>query len=151
MLSRSVVEIATVNVAKLTGNMKDMDMNILVDLYISRITEENYWAEYHIGTFRSKEEAITAMKWIMGNGGQFSAPACKARTEEVSVIGDHADIDDVYRFYGQNLDSTLEGDMIVSPYYVDKSAAIREFIQAKKETPRQKWDLETYQIGKCSW
>ena len=125
-------------------------MNVLYDLHISHMVEEcgrEYWAEPHVGTFMTKEDAIAVMKRVMSQGGPFSEPDCQARIQEVEVIGDLKDIEYVYRFYGMNIDSSLEGDIIEGPYYVDKPTAIQEYIKAKKTTPRQKWSLDTYKIG----
>ena len=125
-------------------------MNVLYDLHISHMVEEfgrEYWAEPHVGTFMTKEDAIAVMKRVMSEGGPFSEPDCQARIQEVEVIGEIQNIECVYRFYGMNIDSSLEQDIIESPYYVDKPTAIQEYIKAKKNTPRQKWSLDTYKIG----
>ena len=125
-------------------------MNVLYDLHISRMVEEcgrEYWAEPHVGIFMTKEDAIAVMKRVMSEGGPFSEPDCQARIQEVEVIGDIQNIECVYRFYGMNIDSSLDQDIIESPYYVDKPTAIQEYIKAKKNTPRQKWSLDTYKIG----
>ena len=126
-------------------------MNVLYDLHISHMVEEcgrEYWAEPHVGTFMTKEDAIAVMKRVMSEGGPFSEPDCQARIQEVEVIGDIQNIECVYRFYGMNIDSSLDQDIIESPYYVDKPTAIQEYIKAKKVTPRQTWSLDTYKIGK---
>ena len=125
-------------------------MNVLYDLHISHMVEEcgrEYWAEPHVGTFMTKEDAIAVMKRVMSEGGPFSEPDCQARIQEVEVIGDIQNIECVYRFYGMNIDSSLDQDIIESPYYVGKPTAIQEYIKAKKNTPRQKWSLDTYKIG----
>lgn len=129
-------------------------MSFLFDLYISHIEEEDsreYEAYYHIGTFRTKEDADVAKKTVMSNGGLFSEPNCNSSIQNVEVIGGTGNIDCVYRFWGQNFDPSLEGDRIDSPYYTDKPTAIQEFINAKKNTPRQRWGMDTYKIGKYNW
>ena len=125
-------------------------MRVLFSLCISCITEENYWAEYFIGLFQSVEDANAARKRLMSDCGQFSKPDCKSRISEIELIGD-AVVEQVYRFYGQNIDSSFEGDIVESSCYVDKSTAIEELMKAKKQTPRQQWNLETHIIGKCNW
>lgn len=126
-------------------------MRVLFSLCIGCITEENYWAEYLIGLFQSVEDADAARKRLMIDCGQFSKSDCKARIYEVELIGDADVIEQVYRFYGQNIDSSLEGNIVESPCYVDKSTAIEELMKAKKQTPRQQWNLEIHIIGKCNW
>ena len=91
-------------------------MNILYDLYISLTEEEcgkEYWTEHLVGRFKTKEEAITAMKEAMSEGRPFSKPECESRIQEVELIGEIIDGNSVYRFFGYN----QEGDMIKSPYY----------------------------------
>ena len=106
-------------------------MNILYDLYIS-ITEEEcgkeYCTEHLIGTFKTKEEAITAMKEAMSEGRPFSIPECEPRIHEVELIGEIMDGNSVYRFFGYNKD----GDIICSSYYAEKATAIQDLIKAKK-------------------
>lgn len=121
-------------------------MNILYDLYIS-ITEEEcgkeYWTEHLIGTFKTKEEAITAMKEAMSEGRPFSILECEPRIHEVELIGEIMDGNSVYRFLGYN----QEGEMIESPYYAEKDTAIQAFLMKKKNTPGQGWCLNTYKLG----
>lgn len=126
-------------------------MKVLYNLCISCLTEENYWAEYPIGLFKSTDDVDVIIKKIMSAGGKFSQSNCKPRISEVEVVGESVDIDCVYRFYGQNIDSSLKGEIIESPCYIDKSTAIHELMNAKKYTPRQQWYLETHMIGKCKW
>ena len=126
-------------------------MNYLFDLYIYLIENEcgrHYEAYYHIGTFRTKDEADAAAKTLMSNGGRFSADECKAKVQEVELVGNTENIDCVYRFYGQSFDPDLENDAVFSPYYADRSAATADYISAKKNTPRQKWNMTTHMIGK---
>lgn len=124
---------------------------MLFSLCISCITEENYWTEYPIGLFKSTEDIDAVIKRLMSEGGKFSGPDCKAKISEVKMVGELLDQEYVYRFYGQNIDSSLEGDMIESPCYIDKSTAIKELMKAKKCTPRQQWNLETHRVGECNW
>ena len=126
-------------------------MNVLFHLCIGRITEENYWAEYSIGLFNSNEEVGNVIKRLMSDGGPFSEPNCEARISEIEVVGEGVNMECVHRFYGQNIDSSLEGDLIESAYYADKSTAIQELMNAKKNTPRQQWHLETCKVGQCNW
>lgn len=125
-------------------------MRVLFSLYISCITEENYWAEYLIGLFQSAKDAEVEKKRLMGKGSLFSKPNCKARICEIELIGELTVIEQVYRFYGQNLDSSCEGDIVESACYTDKSEAIEALIKAKKHTPRQQWNLETHKVRKCN-
>ena len=121
-------------------------MNILYDLYISLTEEEcgkEYWTERLVGTFKTKEEAITAMKEAMSEGQPFSKPECESRIQEVELIGEIIDGNSVYRFYGYN----QEGYMIEGPYYTDKDTAIQAFIREKKNTPGRGWRLDTYKLG----
>ncbi len=127
------------------------DMDFLLSLYISCITPENYLAEYHIGLFTSTEEVDTVIKRLTSDGGKFFKSHCKARIEKIKVVGENQNIECVYRFYGQNIDSSADGDIIESPCFVDKSVAVEELMKAKRETPRQKWNLETHIIGKSNW
>ena len=69
----------------------------------------------------------------------------------MEIVGESANAECVYRFYGQNIDSSLEGDIIESPCYLDKLTAINELMNAKRCTPRQQWNLETHIVGKCNW
>ena len=47
-------------------------MNVLFSLDISFIEEENYWAEYHIGLFKSTDDIDTVLKRLMNDDGRFS-------------------------------------------------------------------------------
>ena len=121
-------------------------MNILYDLFISLIEEEcgkEYWTEHLVGTFKTKEEAITVMKEAMSEGRPFSKPECESRIQEVELIGEIIDGNSVYRFFGYN----HKGDMIESPYYTDKDTAIQAFLKEKKSTPGRGWCLNTYKLG----
>ena len=51
---------------------------------------------------------------------------------EVEVVGESDSVECVYRFYGQNIDSSVEGDIIESPCYLEKSTAIQELMKAKR-------------------
>lgn len=126
-------------------------MKVLFSLDINCIEEENYWAEYHIGLFKSTDDIDAVLKRLMHEGGKFSKPGCEARISEVEIIGESANVECVYRFYGQNIDSSFEGDIIESPCYLDKLTAIKELMNAKRCTPRQKWNLETLFVGECNW
>ena len=121
-------------------------MNILYDLYISLTEEEcgkEYWTEHLLGRFKTKEEAITAMKEAMSEGRPFSKPECESRIQEVELIGEIIDGNSVYRFFGYN----QEGDMIKFPYYTEKATAIQAFLREKKNTPGRGWCLNTYKLG----
>ena len=85
------------------------------------------------------------------DGGKFSESHCKTKFEKIKVVGECKNVECVYRFYGQNIDSSAADDIIESPCFVDKLVAIEELMKAKKETPRQKWHLETHVIGKSNW
>lgn len=126
-------------------------MNVLFNLCISCLTPENYWTEYPIGLFKSVEEVDAVIKRLISGGGKFSEPDCKVEILEVEVVGECKNTEYVYRFYGQNIDSPFEGEIIESLCYIDKSTAIQELVKAKKSTPRQEWRLETHVIGKCNW
>ena len=126
-------------------------MNVLFSLSISCITAENYWAEYPIGFFATAEEIDVVVKRLMSNNGKFSKDNCKVRIEEIKVIGERDSVECVYRFYGQNIDSSVEGDIIESPCYVEKMTAVQELMQAKRNTPRQQWHFETHIIGKSNY
>ncbi len=126
-------------------------MNFLFRLSISCITSENYWTEYPIGLFATAEEIDVVVKRLMRNNGSFSGSHCEVRIEEVAVVGERDNVECVYRFYGQNIDSSVEGDIIESPCYVEKLTAIQEMMQAKRNTPRQQWYLETHIIGKSNY
>lgn len=125
-------------------------MNCLFNLCFSCITKENYWAEYPIGLFKTKEDVNAVINALTKDGGRFSNIDCKTRISKIEVIGENTDYDRVYRFYGQNIDSSDE-DIVESPCYIDKSAAIQELIKAKAITPRQQWNLETHIIGKTTY
>ncbi len=125
-------------------------MNVLFSLCISRITEENYRAEYPIGLFRSAEDADKTAKRLMRDGGRLSTPDCRATVTTVEVVGKNTDTDCVYRFYGQNVDASADGDIIESPCYTDKQTAIAELMKAKQSTPRKHWSLETLVVGKSN-
>ena len=71
--------------------------------------------------------------------------------EEVEVVGESDNVECIYRFYGQDIDSSVEEDIVESPCYVEKSTAIQELMKAKRNTPRQQWRLETHIIGKCNY
>lgn len=121
-------------------------MTFLYDLYISLTEEEcgrEYWTERLIGTFKTKEEAITAMKEATSEGRPFSKPECESRIEEVELVGEIIDGNSAYRFYGYNKD----GDIIKSPYYAEKDTAIQAFIRKKKNTLGRGWSLDTYKLG----
>ena len=121
-------------------------MNILYDLYISLTMEEcakEYWTEHLIGTFKTKEEAITAMKDTISEGRPFSKPECEPRIQEVKLIGEITDDNYVYRFRGYD----REGHIIEGPYYAEKDTAIQAFMTKKKNTPGQRWHLDTYKLG----
>ena len=126
-------------------------MDALLSLSISCVTPENYWAEYFIGFFTSAEEIDVVAKKLISSNGNFSEPDCKVRIEEVEVVGESDSVECVYRFYGQNIDSSVEEDIVESPCYVEKSTAIQELMKAKRNTPRQQWRLETHIIGKCNY
>lgn len=126
-------------------------MNYLFSLYISFITPENIWTEYPIGIFTSTREIYEIIERLTNDGGKFSDPRCKTRIEKIDVVGESENIECVYRFYGQNTDSSVAGDIIESPCFVDKSVAIDELMKAKRETPRQNWQLETHIVGKSNW
>ena len=104
---------------------------------------KEYWTEHLIGTFKTKEKAITAMKDAMSEGQLFSKPECEPRIDEVELIGDIKDGDSIYRFWGYN----QERDMIKSPYYAEKDTAIQAFMMEKKNTPGRGWSLNTYKLG----
>ena len=121
-------------------------MNILYDLYISLTEEEcgkEYWTEHLVGTFKTKEEAITAMKEAMSEGKPFSKPDCEPRIQKVELVGEILNINSVYRFFGYNKD----GDIICSSYYAEKDTAIQDFIKAKKNICGYNWSLNTYKLG----
>ena len=126
-------------------------MDTLLSLSISCVTPENYWAEHFIGFFTSAEEIDVVVKKLISNNGNFSEPDCKARINEVQVVGESDSVECVYRFYGQNIGSSVEGDIIESPCYLEKSTAIQELMKAKRNTPRQQWHLETHIVGKCNY
>ena len=126
-------------------------MDALLSLSISCVTPENYWVEYLIGFFTSAEEIDVVVKKIISSSGNFSEPGCKVKIEEVEVVGESDRVECVYRFYGQNVDPLVEGDIIESPCYVEKSTAIQEMMKAKRNTPRQQWRLEAHIIGKCNY
>ena len=126
-------------------------MKILFGLSIICFTGENYRAEYPIGLFKSACDVDAVIKRLMSDGGRFSETDCESRIIEVEVVGEDVDVECVYRFYGQNIDASHEGDVIESPCYIDKSTAIQELMNAKKHTPRQQWNLETHIVGKCNW
>ena len=126
-------------------------MDVLLSLSISCVTPENYWAEYPIGFFASAEEIDVVVKRLMSGSGKFTESHCKVRIEEVEVVGENDITECVYRFYGQNIDSSVEGDIIESPCYLEKSTAIQELMKAKSNTPRQQWHLETHIVGKCNY
>ena len=126
-------------------------MDTLLSLSISCVTPENYWAEYFVGFFTSAEEIDVAAKKLISSNGNFSGSDCEVRIEEVEVVGGSDSAECVYRFYGQNIDPSVEGDIIESPCYVEKSTAIQELMKAKKNTPRQQWCLNTHIIGKCNF
>ncbi len=127
-------------------------MRALFSLCISCITEENYWAEYHIGLFKSIEDVEAIIKRLMSDNGKFSKPDCKARISEVEIVGDCDNIECVYRFYGAAFDSSSEKDIVESPCYVYKSTAIEEFIKAKKEYPLAKqWFMKSHIVGECKY
>lgn len=125
-------------------------MNLL-SLCISSITPNNYEKEYFIGLFKSADEVNEVIKRLSGENGKFSEPNYKAKIQEIEVIGESDNIERVYSFYGQNIDSSLDSDIIESPYYTDKSTAIQELIKAKKNTPRQNWNLETHIVGRSNY
>jgi 5-methylcytosine-specific restriction endonuclease McrBC regulatory subunit McrC len=123
-------------------------MNLLYDLYISLTEEEcgkEYRTEHLVGTFKTKEEAITAMKEAIIKGLPFFKPECESRIQEVEVIGETIDDNSVCRFFGY----TQEGDLIESPYYTEKDTAIQDFLRKKKNTPGRGWCLNTYKLGSC--
>lgn len=126
-------------------------MGALFNLRISCTAEENYWAEYDIGLFKTIEGLNIVRNRLMNKEGRFSNPDCKARISEIDVVGEGDDYTCVYRFWGQNTDSSFVGDIIESPCYIDKSTAIQELMKAKKRTPRQQWNLDTITVGKCNW
>ncbi|MBR3594030.1 MAG: hypothetical protein IKL44_05065 [Clostridia bacterium] len=126
-------------------------MDTLLSLFISCVTPENYRAEYFIGLFTSSEEIDVVVKKLISSNGKFSEPNCNVRIEEVEVVGESDSVECVYRFYGQNIDSSVGGDIIESPCYVEKSTAIQELMKAKMDNPRQQWRLETHVIGKCNY
>ena len=126
-------------------------MAVLLRLSISCVTPENYWAEYPVGFFTSLEEIEVVVKRLTSSNRNFSESRCEVRIEEVEVVGESDNIECVYRFYGQNIDSSVEGDIIESACYSEKSTAIKELITAKRNTPRQQWNLETHIIGKCNY
>lgn len=126
-------------------------MDFLLSLNISCITSENYWVEYPIGLYTSAQEIDMVIKRLTSDGGKFSESHCKTKIEKIKVVGECKNVECVYRFYGQNIDSSAAGDIIESPCFVDKLVAIEELMKAKKETPRQKWHLETHVIGKSNW
>ena len=126
-------------------------MNTLLSLSISCITPENYWAEHFVGFFTSAEEIDVVVKKLISSNGNFSDSDCKVKIDEIQVVGESDSVECVYRFYGQNIGSSVEGDIIESPCYVEKSIAIQELMKAKKNTPRQQWHLETHIIGKCNY
>lgn len=126
-------------------------MDFLLSLYISCVTQENYWVEYPIGLFTSAQEVDMVIKRLASDGGKFSESHCKTRIEKIKVVGECKNAKCVYRFYGQNNDLSAVGDIIESPCFVDKLVAVEELMKAKKETPRQNWHLETHIIGKSNW
>ena len=126
-------------------------MSVLFSLDISCVTEENIWAEYHIGLFQSTTEVDIVKNRLMTDGGKFSKPDCKARVSEVKVVGDDVDIEYVYRFWGQNIDSDIDECIIESACYIDKSTAIKDLLEAKEHTPRQQWRMQTCIVGKSNW
>ena len=126
-------------------------MDRFLRLSISCVTPENYWEEHLIGFFTSTEEIDAVVKRLTSNGGSFSESSCKVRIEEVDVVGEDDRVECVYCFFGQNIDSSFEGDIIESPCYVEKSMAIQELMKAKRNTPRQQWHLQTHIIGKCNY
>ena len=126
-------------------------MAVLFSVSISCITPENYWAEYPVGFFASVDEIDVIVKRLMSSRGKFSESHCIVRIEEVEVVGESDGIECVYRFYGQNIDSSVDGDIIESPCYSEKSTAIRELMKSKRNTPRQQWNLKTHIIGKCNY
>lgn len=106
-----------------------------------------YPVEHLIGFFHSLQEAKT----IANSNEWMSLPAYQAIVTEVSLLDADTDIEYLYSFYGQNIDPSLSDDLIESPYYANKANAIQEMIKAKKRTPRQQWELQTYKVGEPIW
>ncbi len=126
-------------------------MGTLFNLCISCTAEENYWVEYDIGLFKTREDLDIVRNRLMNKEGRFSNTDSKARISEIDVVGEEDDYTCVYRFWGQNIDSSLAGDIIESLCYIDKSTVLQELTKAKRHTPRQQWNLDTITVGKCNW
>ena len=107
---------------------------------------------FHIGLFRTKEEAECVRARYKREVAGFRDHKCEGKIREVPVIGDNGALHTVYRYAGWNENEKYdEIDVIESDCYVSLEQARAELERAKKQTPRQEWALDCCVIGQCDW
>lgn len=112
----------------------------------------NYRESFHIGLFKSHEEAEQIAARYRKEVTGFKDYKCDAEIVKIPVIGHCEDAIQVYRFYGWNInDASDEVDIVDSDCYVNKASAEAACKKAQIATPRQEWALNVYTIGQCDW
>ena len=90
---------------------------------------------FHIGLFRTKEEAEGARERYKREVAGFMEYECQGKIAEVPVIGSDGALHTVYRYAGWNENEDYdEIDIIESDCYVSLEQARAELERAKKQT-----------------
>ncbi|MBQ2996030.1 MAG: hypothetical protein IJE22_02185 [Oscillibacter sp.] len=125
-------------------------MNKLFCLIFYTCRDGDYREGFHIGLFKSREEAKAIELRYRKEVAGFKA--CDAEITAVPVIGAYTDEAIVYRYVGWNENEDFdEVDLIESACYMDLTEAEADYKKAQSATPRQEWVLNRHTIGQCDW
>lgn len=128
-------------------------MEQLFSLMFYTQPNSTYRDGFHIGFFRTYEEAkmteLFYRKEVLG----FKDYPCDAEITEVSVVGPNRnDVNCIYCYVGWNVNEDLdEIDIIESHCYTDRAQAENDYKKAQTQFSREEWALNCYMIGERHW
>lgn len=107
---------------------------------------------FHIGLFRTYDEAKSVENHYRQEITGFRDYECDAEISEVPVIGDAMDVVCVYRYTGWNVNEEFdEVDIVDSDCYTDYAQAEKDYHEAQATLQREEWALNRHVIGQCDW
>ncbi|MBQ7917099.1 MAG: hypothetical protein IJ315_10010 [Firmicutes bacterium] len=114
---------------------------------------EDYRESFHIGVFRSCEEAARVEAYYRKRILGFKDYDCDADIKKIPVMdGIIEGVQKVYRFVGWNENEEYdEVDIIESGCYISEELAQKEMQQVQRKMPRREWVLNGHVIGRCDW
>ena len=115
-------------------------------------SNENDRGGFHIGLFRSPEEARAVELRYRKEVAGFKDHICEAEITAVPVRGIYSGEKCVYRYTGWNENKDFDAvDIVESDCYIDPAEAEADYKKAQSVSPRQEWALDHHVIGACDW